>query len=182
MKKNFRIIFVLIVFIAGGIFLYMYFAMKRAVPEQAICIPKNSFAVLTLNVRELASDFSGNEISQTKNSPRIFEKEIATISKAIDDNGGAGIKKTADVLLFMFGEGESAYIGIIFSVNDSAQLGKLIREKLRSQFPLHEIINQKKKLFQYDTSSAIIGWNENSLLLLYQIGRAHVLTPVTATS
>jgi hypothetical protein len=142
--------------------------MKRSVPDQAICIPKNSFAVLTLNVRQLALDYSsGGHLFPPSKTPSVLEKELIPITKAIQQNGGSGLNQTADVLAFMYQEGDAAFIGIAFSLNDSAKCGKLIREQLTKEFPVHAFSASRKNLFQYDTTSGIIGMNESCLLLLY---------------
>lgn len=168
MKRTLRIILFSIVFLAGVGMIALYFFMKRSVPQQAQCIPKNAFLVVTLNVKQLALDHTSDKHLFPENAKEGFlKKELLPITNAIKNNGGSGLNETNDVLAFMYQSGDAAFIGVAISVNDSAQLGKLMREQMTKQFPLHELVNHNQHLLQYDTSSAMMGWNKNSLLLLY---------------
>ncbi len=173
MKKSFRIFFFSLVFLVGMGMLLLYFFMRRSVPEQAQCIPKNSFLVVTLNVKELAIDqLSGKHLFPEMANNDFFKKEFSPITKAIQNNGGSGLNETADVLAFMYQSGDAAYIGISVSLKDRKKFESLMGNQLEKDFTFHEMDIQGMKLFQYDTTSAVLGWNDKCLLLLYPFGNS----------
>lgn len=166
MKKIIRIISLSLLFLAGAGFLTWYLVMRRQVPQHAQCIPENAIAVLTLNLRELALDrATGGHLFPEMADKKIAHKELERFLKSIEKNDGSGLSETADVLGFFYHEGESAFLGITASLKDSARFGKLIREQLSAQFPIHKM--QHGAMIRYDTTSAILGWNNDVVLFLY---------------
>jgi hypothetical protein len=168
MKKGFRIVIFSLLFLGGVGMITWYLIMRRQVPQHAQCIPKNAIAVLTLNLRELALDRAtgGHLFPELADKP---SKELERFTKAIEKNDGAGLAETADVLGFMYLEGESAFFGVSASLNDSAKFGKLLREQLNKEFSLQHISSNGASMLRFDTSSAIIGWNKDIVLFLYPV-------------
>lgn len=168
MKKGIRIAFFSLLFVAGVAMIIWFLIMRRQVPQHAQCIPKNSIAVLTLNIRELALDrASGGHLF-----PELADKsskELERFTKAIEKNDGAGIAATADVLGFFYREGESAFFGVSISLDDSAKFGKLLREQLNKDLSLRAFSSKGTSVLRFDTSSAIIGWNSDIALLVYPV-------------
>lgn len=160
--------------------LVWYFMMRRTIPEQAHVIPQNAFAVLTLNLRELALDISNEEhLFGDEQKESILEKELSPFTKAIKNNGASGIEETADVLCFAYQKNEAAYIGIALSLEDSAAFGNLMRTHLSREINLIPWTNSGMPLMRFDTTSAVIGWTEDAALFLYPIsnhGIANVAT------
>lgn len=168
MKKGIRIAFFSLLFLGGVALITWYMIMRRQVPQHAQCIPKNAIAVLTLNLRELALDRAtgGHLFPELADKP---SKELERFTKAIEKNGGAGLAETADVLGFFYLEGEAAFFGVSASLNDSAKFGKLLREHLSKEFSLRPFSSNGISMLRFDTSSAIIGWNNEIVLFLYPV-------------
>ncbi len=166
MKRGIRITFFTVLFLAGTGMLLWYLLMKREVPAHARCIPRNAVAVVTLNLRELALDHASDEhlFPEVAGKP---VKALESIRKAIRATGGSGIKETADVLAFFYQDGDAAFIGVAAAVDDSVYLRKLVRSELPKYMGLHEISAGGKTLFRLDTTSAVLGWNQEIVLLLY---------------
>jgi hypothetical protein len=168
MKKGFRIAFLVILFIGGTAMLYWYFLMKRGLPKHARCIPKNAIAVLTLNMRELALDnSSGGHLFPEMANKRVIPKEFEPFVRAIEANGGLGLNETADVLAFFYQNGDAAFFGVSVSVKDSLKFGKLIREQLPKEFLIQPFTLRGATLVRFDTSAAVLGWNNDVALFLY---------------
>jgi hypothetical protein len=173
MKKFLRISLVILLLLAGTALLLWYFFMRREIPKHARCIPKDAVAVLTLNLRELALDQSaGGHLFPEMAGKKIFSKELESFSKAVEANGGTGLSETADVLGFLFRDGEEAYWGVCAGVKDSAKFGKLLREQLTKDFPIHPVSQNGFSLVRFDTSSIILGWNKDAAVLLYPFGNS----------
>jgi hypothetical protein len=168
MKKGIRIVGISLLLLLGVGMITWYFVMRRQVPKHAQCIPKNSIAVLTLNIRELALDRAagGHLFPELADKP---SKELERFTKAIEQNDGAGIVATADVLGFFYREGETAFFGVSVSLKDSAKFGKLLREQLNKEFSLNAFSSKGNSVLRFDTSSAIISWNNDIALLLYPL-------------
>ena len=168
MKKAFRIGIIVILLLAGAALLFWYLLMRREVPKHARCIPKDAVMVLTLNLRELALDHSsGKHLFPEMAGKPVFSKELESFTKAVKANGGSGLAETADVLGFFFRDGEEAYWGICASVKDSAKFGKLLREQLTRQFPIKPFSANGSSMIRFDTTSAVLGWNNDAAVLLY---------------
>ncbi|CAN5870677.1 hypothetical protein BH11BAC7_BH11BAC7_14020 [soil metagenome] len=165
MKKGIRISVIVLLFLAGAGFLTWYLLMRRQVPQHAQCIPKNAVAVLTLNIRELALDRATGGHLFPEMADKKAPEELALFLKSIEKNDGSGLSATADVLGFLYREGESAFFGVAASLKDSATFGKLIRKQLANQFPIH--LQKGGAMLRYDTTSAILGWNNDIVLFLY---------------
>src|SRR5687768_3651814 len=101
MKKLVLRSILLAVLLTGAVALLVwYWTMKREVPAQARVIPSDAFAVLTLNVRELASDRSGDEhLFADMIDKGILENELAPFTRAVTANGATGVAEMADILL-----------------------------------------------------------------------------------
>lgn len=168
MKKGIRIAFFSLLFVAGAAMIIWFLIMRRQVPQHAQCIPKNAIAVLTLNIRELALDRApgGHLFPELADKP---SKELERFTKAIEKNDGAGITATADVLGFFYREGESAFFGVSVALDDSAKFGKLLREQLNKDLSLRAFSSKGTSVLRFDTSSAIIGWNNDLALLMYPV-------------
>jgi Domain of unknown function (DUF4836) len=171
MKKWFRIGTLFLLVLAGTGMLLWYSFIRRTLPQQAISIPQNAIAVCTFNLRELAMDFSSNdhlfpEFAKEQQLPA----EFISLSKAIEKNGGAGIKKTADVLGFVFQEKEEAWGGIALLVEDSAKLSSLLRQELVKKFPASVSRRNGISILNFDSSAAVMGWTADRALILYPIG------------
>jgi hypothetical protein len=111
MKKLFlRSVAIAAILTAAIVLLVWYWTMKREVPAQARVIPADAFAVLTLNVRELAANLPGNNHLFPEMADRsILEDELAPVARAITGNNEeTGIAVTADILLFIYQTGEEA--------------------------------------------------------------------------
>ena len=166
MKKGIRIAFISILFLVGVFMLCWYFMMKREVPKHARCIPKNVIAVLTLNMRALALDqSSGGHLFPERAGEK--SKELEPFLRAIEKNDGLGLNETADVLGFFYQDGDAAFFGVIASVKDSLKFGKLIREQMPKQFSIKPFSLRGTTLVRFDTSSAILGWNNDVAVFLF---------------
>lgn len=173
MKKAFRTGLVVIMLLAGTAALFWYLLMRREVPKHARCIPGDVIAVLTLNLRELALDHSsGEHLFPEMANKKTFSKEVDPFLKAVEANNGSGLSETADVLGFFFRDGEEAYWGICASVKDSAKFGKLLREQLTKQFSLKPFSPGGSTMVRFDTTSAVLGWNNDVAVFLYPFGNS----------
>jgi hypothetical protein len=171
MKKGIRIAVIVILFLAGAGVLTWYLMMRREVPRHARCIPKDVIAVLTLNVRELALDnATGGHLFPEFADKKSLPKELEPFQKAIEQNDGAGLAQTADVLGFFYRDGDMAFFGVAASVKDSAKFGKLLREQLTKQLSIRSFSLQKVTMVRFDTSAAVLGWNNETALFLYPFG------------
>lgn len=168
MKKGIRFAFFSILFLAGIFMLCWYFIMKREVPKHARCIPKNAIAVLTLNLRELAFDqSSGGHLFPEMATKKSLSKELEPFLRAIEKNDGLGLSETADVLVFFYQDGDAAFFGLVASMDDSLKFGKLIREQFPKQFSFMNFSVKGTNLVRFDTSSAVLGWNNDVAIILY---------------
>lgn len=148
-----------------------YFLVRRVVPEHASVIPKNAFVVLTLNTRQLAADYSGEEhLFPELKEKAVLEKEILPFTKAITANGSSGISETSDILCFAYRTDESAFMGVAVALKDSTSFGQLMRVHLTREMNFVPWSSAGTPLMRIDTSAAVIGWTRNVALLLYPIG------------
>jgi len=173
MKKAIRFAFFTLLVLAGSGMLIWYFIMKRRVPEHAHCIPKNAMAVVTLNLREIVLDRSGDKHL----FPELAGKTSKTLEpflKAIERNDGAGLKETADVLAFMYQDGDAAFIGVAARVNDSAKFGRLVRKELAKEMNVVHLSASGNPIVGFDTSAVTLGWSNDVALLLYPFSNTDI--------
>lgn len=160
--------------------LVWYFMMRREIPPHGRVIPKDAFAVLTLNLRELSIDRSGEEhLFSDKTDQALFHKELDPFINAVKTNGSSGINEKSDVLFFAYHSGEAAYLGLSVELEDSATFGNLMRIHVSRSFNITPWANEGFPLMRFDTTAAMIGWTEDAALFLYPIsnhGIAHVST------
>ncbi len=171
MKKGITIGIISILFIAGIGSLIWFFMMRRQVPQQAQYIPKNAILVVTLNLRELAIDHIGNEhlFPESANNKSV-SKTLDPFIKAIEKNEGAGIKESADVLAFIYREGDAAFLGVVAVLKDSSKFGNLIRQNISKQLSIYPLLAKEMSMVQFDTTSAILAWKDEVALFLFPIG------------
>ncbi len=180
--KNIVVRSILIALILTGTIalLVWYFTMRREVPTHARVIPKDAFAVLTLNLRELALDRSGEEhLFPEMTDEALLHDELAPFSKAIAANGATGFEETADVLMFAYHSGEAAFFGIAIQLEDSATFGNLIRVHVSREFNIVPWTNAGIPIVRFDTTAACIGWTEDVALFLYPISHHGIATVST---
>ncbi len=170
MKKGLRIALISILSILFIFMMYWFLRIRREIPLHARCIPKNAFAVMTLNIRELALDRSfGGHLFPEMEGKKNIHKELDPFIRAIEDNNGIGLYETADVLAFSYQEGDAAFLGVVASMKDSTKFGKLIREQISKQIPIHPFSLSGTSLVRFDTSSAVLGWNNDLTVFLFPI-------------
>jgi hypothetical protein len=170
MKKYLRIAILVLMVLAGTAMLAWYFFIRRQVPSHAVCIPKNAVAVLTLNMRELALDLSG------KKNP--LPGEIGSLLRTADQHGGSGLKESADVLVFLFSQGEDAWFGVSLKIADHKRFSDFIISQVGKNFKLNPV--EGTSIVQFDTSSATLGWNTEFALFLYPFGNSDATSTARA--
>jgi hypothetical protein len=177
MKKLFlRSVAIAAILTAAIVLLVWYWTMKREVPAQARVIPADAFAVLTLNVRELAANLPGNNHLFPEMADRsILEDELAPVARAITGNNEeTGIAVTADILLFIYQTGEEGYLGAAVALTDSAAFGSLVRVHLAKEFNIIPLSMGGIPLMQFDTTAAVFGWTDDVALFLYPLGKQNI--------
>ena len=137
-------------------------------PAHAQCIPKNAVAVLTLNLRELALDQRG-EGHLFPGMEKKIPEELDVFVRAIKANDGSGLKETADVLAFAYQDGEEAFFGAVVAMDDEKKFSSLIQQQLSKNYHIQSLGNA---LVQFDTTSAVLGWNNQCALFLYPISNS----------
>lgn len=176
-----RSIFVALLLAAVAFFAVWFFMKRREVPEQARVIPKDAFVVLTLNLRELALDHSGDEHLYPEFADEgMVEKELEPFTRALQANGGTtGMNETADVLAFAYHSGEAAFIGVAVQLDDSAAFGTFMRTHMAAEYNIVPWSTDGIPILRFDTSAAAIGWSEDAALVLYPIGHHGIATVST---
>jgi len=145
--------------------------MKREVPPQARVIPSDAFAVLTLNLRELANDRSGDEhLFPEMADEAMVQKELEPFTRAILANGSTGTNEMSDILMFTYHSGEAAFFGIAVELDDSAAFGNLMRVHVKKEYNIVPWTNDGIPVMRFDTTAAAIGWTEDVALFLYPLG------------
>lgn len=172
MKRFLRISLVVVLVLAAVAMGAWYFFLRRTVPAHAQCIPKNAFAVVTLNVRELALDQRG-EAHLFPGMEKKMPEELNVLLRAIKANDGSGLKETADVLAFGFQVDEDAFFGVAMAMDDEKKFGSLVQQQLSKNYRIQSIGNS---LVQFDTTSAVMGWNTQYALFLYPISNSDAKT------
>lgn len=158
-------------------FFVWYMSMRREVPEHARVIPRDAFAVLTLNLRELASDRSGDEhLFPEMQDESLLQKELEPFNRAVMANGATGFEETADVLLFAYHSGEAAFFGIAVQLEDSATFGNLVRVHVSREYNILPWTSAGVPVVRFDTTAAVIGWTKDVALFLYPIGNHGIAT------
>lgn len=151
--------------------LVWYFSMRRELPEHARVIPEDAFAVITLNLRELANDRSGNDhLYPEMEDESMLQKELAPFNKAVTANGATGFEETADVLVFAYHSGEAAFFGMAIQLEDSATFGNLMRVHVSREYNIQPWTSSGVPVVRFDTTAAVIGWTEDVALFLYPLG------------
>jgi hypothetical protein len=179
MKKNFFRSVVIVAILGGAaVLLVWYWTMKRSVPEQARVIPSDVIAVLTLNLRDLAADRSGDEhlFPEMAGQP-VIGKELEPFTRAIANNNGAtGIDETADVLVFIYHTGDAGFVGVALELEDSAAFGNLMRVHVAKEYNIQPLSLSGVPVMRFDTTAAAFGWTEDAALLLYPLGNHSIAT------
>lgn len=161
-------------------FLVWYWTMKREVPAHARVIPSDAFAVLTLNLRELASDRSGDEhLFPEMADQSMMQKELEPFTRAILANGSTGTDEMSDILMFTYHSGEAGFFGIAVLLDDSAEFGNLMRVHVKKEFNIVPWTSDGIPVVRFDTTAAAIGWTEDVALFLYPLGNHGIATVST---
>ncbi len=148
-----------------------YFFFRRTVPVQSKFIPADAVLVLTADVRELGLNAKGGGELIAPHVDEGISKQLAALSRALSDNKGGGIAQTADIQLFLFRRGESAWAAAAIELNDSAAFGKFISSKeLGREILITPLQTAKQSVYSIDSSGAVAGWNAEIALLLYPVG------------
>ncbi len=154
--------------------------MKREIPPHARVIPSDAFAVLTLNLRELASDRSGDEhLFPEMADESMMQKELEPFTRAILANGATGTDEMSDILMFTYHSGEAAFFGIAVQLDDSAEFGTLMRIHVTKEFNIVPMNSDGIPVMRFDTTAAAIGWTEDVALFLYPLGNHGIATVST---
>jgi hypothetical protein len=172
MKRFLRIAAVVILLLAVAGTTAWYFIMRRSVPEQAAYIPKDAFAVMTVNVRELFLDqqFAGGHLFPEQTEKKLPKKEVEIIQRAIEANDGSGLKTRADVLAFAHKNNDQAYIGIALAMDDSTTFGSLWRKQISKNIPAQISSMRSLPTITFDSAAFALSWNEHAAIMLYPIG------------
>jgi hypothetical protein len=145
-----------------------YFFFRRTVPVQAHFIPRDAVLVLTADVRELALNAKGGRPLLPERGGDAVNKQLAALSRVLEEYSGGGIAQTADVQLFLFRRNESAWAGAAIELHDSATFGEMLRSnELKREIMLTPA---GSNLFTLDSSGMVLGWNGDAALLLYPVG------------
>lgn len=161
-------------------FLVVFWTMRREVPAQARVIPSDAFAVLTLNLRELTADHSGDaHLFPEMADQSMMQKELAPFQRAVLENGSTGIDELSDVLMFTYHSGEAAFFGIALELSDSAEFGQLMRVQVKKEYNIIPWTNDGIPVVRFDTSAAVFGWTEDVALFLYPLGNHGIATVST---
>lgn len=167
MKRFLRIAFVLILVLGAGAMLTWYLFMRRSIPDHARCIPKDAIAVFTANVRELALDYSsGGHLYPELADEDPVPSSLKSLIKAIEKNGGSGLKETADLLGFFYQENDEAYIGFCAAMDDSSKINKLIFGEFAKKYPVSRELIRGGSLVHFDSTSAVLGWNNELAIFI----------------
>jgi hypothetical protein len=168
MKKNVRIVLALLLLLAGGAMLTLYFVRKRSVPEQARCIPSDAMAVLTLNIRELALDLSaGRSPEQEKAGPPMMNSRFGFLLRAAENNGGSGISPTDDITGFFYQENDAAYIGFAIQLGNAKKFESLLLGQLAKTYPMQKLPATGITLIRLDSISGAIGFDNETAVLIF---------------
>jgi hypothetical protein len=180
-KKVFLRSVAIAIILTGAIaFLVWYWTMKREVPLQARVIPSDAFAVLTLNLRELADDRAGDEhLFPEMTDESMLQKELAPFTRAVTANGSTGMEETSDVLLFTYHSGEAGFFGIAVQLEDSTEFGNLMRIHVKNEYNIIPWTNDGIPIMRFDTTAAVIGWTNDVALFLYPLGNHGIATVST---
>lgn len=161
----------IIILLAAGYILFWHLIHKRTVPEHARAVPSDVIAVVNLNLPALAEDYSGRSTGADSSSA-FFADEMQKI--AGNDFAASGIALNSDMLLFMYKSGDAAYFGVSIALNDSGAFGQQIRNNRQIKFQRWN--DRGFPVMRIDTTPAVLGWTENTALLVYPIsnhGVAH---------
>ncbi|MGL4598085.1 MAG: DUF4836 family protein [Bacteroidia bacterium] len=177
MKRFLRISVVVILLLAVAGTTAWFFIMRRSVPEQAVYIPKDAFAVMTINVRALFLDqqFSGGHLFPDSATEKQVKKELEIIQRAIEKNDGSGLKTTADVLAFAYKNNDQAYAGLALAIDDSAAFGSLWRKHISKDIPAQIASMRALPTITFDSLAFALSWNDKAAILLYPIGNHSAL-------
>lgn len=170
-KNVIRISVALLILLASGYIIIWFLLHKREVPKHAYVVPANAMAVVTLNIPELAEDYMDRELG-IDSASTFFANELKWIYGKESSNNGIALQ--SDVLLFAYQSGEAAYFGVALEVEDSAAFGKHIRTNNQIRFQRWN--DRGFPVMRIDTTPAVIGWTNNTALLIYPItnhGVAH---------
>lgn len=171
-KQNYlRIAAAIVIMLAAGYIIFRYQIHKREIPEHAHVIPSDVIAVLNLNLPALAEAYSERG-SGGDSASTFFAGELKKI--AGNDFTSSGIALNRDLILFMYKSGDAAYFGVSIALNDSSAFGKQIRNNKNIRFQSWN--DRGFPVMRLDTTPAVIGWTENTALLVYPIsnhGVAH---------
>jgi hypothetical protein len=161
----------MVILLAAGYVIFWYLIHKRDVPEHARVIPSEVIAVVNLNLPALAEDYSERTTGDDSGST-FFSTELQKIAGS--DFAASGITLNSDVLLFMYQSGDAAYFGVAIALNDSGAFGRQIRNNRQLNFKSWNDLGFP--VMRIDTTPAVLGWTENTALLVYPIsnhGVAH---------
>lgn len=176
-KFVFRSIIIALIVTSAVALVVWYFSMKRDVPAHARVIPRDAFAVVTMNLRELMIARSEDEhLYPEMKDESLLQKELEPFSRAIEANGATGFEETADVLLFAYHSGEAAFFGIAVELEDSTTFGNLIRVHVSREYNIQPWTSSGVPIVRFDTTAAVIGWTEDAALFLYPIGNHGIAT------
>jgi hypothetical protein len=165
--RYFKIALLSLMLLGGIGALTGYFFFRRVVPVQSVIIPANAMFVLTADMRELMFNLKGHTALLAGSDGAAIDQSWKVLSRAIQNNKGAGIRQTADIQLFVFREKESAWVGIALALDDSTAFkGLLLDPVLQKEIPIRGLGDGTAQL---DSSSAIIGWSKETALLLYPL-------------
>lgn len=180
MKKIvFRSVIIALILTSAVALIVWYFSMKREVPSHARVIPRDAFAVVTVNLRELTLARSGDEhLYPEMKDQSLMQKELEPFSRAVMANGSTGFEETSDVLFFAYHSGDAAFFGIAVELEDSATFGNLVRVHVSREYNIQPWTTSGIPIVRFDTTSAVIGWTEDAALFLYPIGN-HGITTVS---
>lgn len=168
MKRFLRVTLLILLLLAAGGMITWYFIMKRTVPAQACCIPKNAMGVLTLNLRELVLDHaSGKHLFPGFEDNKKLPGPLGFMIRAAEQNGGSGISESSDVLGFMYQDGEAAFIGLAAVITDKEKFSSLILAQVSKNYPIEKVPGGSLSIVRFDSSSAVLGWNDKTALFLY---------------
>jgi hypothetical protein len=156
MRKMLTIIGIALLLAGASWMIVRYLFLKQEFPNHALYIPKDAFAIATINLKALALD-SKEMISEESTTTPSTISPLSPIKDIIMNKDCGGIDITQAVLGFSWQEGEDAYVGAIAQLKDSALLGNLLRSE-DFALPLYPEAGNSMVL-RVDTGSATITYN-----------------------
>lgn len=175
-----RSVAIALILTAAVAFIVWYNVMRRTLPEQARVIPADAFAVLTVNMKELAADRSGDDhLYPEMKDESIMQKELQPFLNALEENGSPGFDAGGDALMFCYHSGEAGFFGITVALDDSAAFGRLIRVHVAREYNIQPWTQDGVPVVRFDTTAAVIGWTEDAAVFLYPLGNHGIATVST---